>query len=395
MHRWFLRFVSETLASLGTRAEQQTEPRPLWQFHSGEDQCVVYDHLVREGQVLLHGGLGFDGWIHAEDLNEAKTKGKGYVEVLLAIAAYASQTSCLPAKAVFAYDASEPETGPRRFESLYHEIKPCMGNLRQLKLQLFQEVFSHLEGADSRIHRAVMWLRKSLSEDTVVDQFAAYWVGLDALSKLLVEELLGERSARYPRCPSCDKEIATCPYCGRGTEAPLPTFTEGIKELFRTQCDIDEEAFKDKWWPNRNKVLHGGIELSHEFVNELSSQLDTLRRALIRGVAVLCNVSGNVVDEISAMEPRGGLGPFVFWHAGTLSIDRVPDLSEVGAQPWLDLSGTAVSYSVSTDGRVTAATKREAKACNAAFSMSEHGLLGGVRSGLCASDFSLDTTATT
>jgi hypothetical protein len=351
--------------------------------------------LVREGQVLLHGGLGFDAWIHAEDLNEAITKGKGYVDVLLAIASYASQTSCLPAKAVFAYNASELETGPRRFERFYHEVKPCTGNLRQLKLQLFQEVFSHLEGANTRIHRAVMWLTKSLSEDTAVDQFTACWVGLDALSKLLVEKLLGERSARYPRCPLCGKQIATCPHCGRGTEALLPTFTEGIKELFRTQCGIDEEAFKNKWWPNRNKVLHGSMELSHEFVSELSGQLDTLRGALIRGVAVLCDVPGNVVAEISTMEPRGSLGPFVFWHAGTLSIERVPALSEVGAQPWLDLSGTAVSYSMSRDGRVTATTKREVKACNAGFSMSEHGLLGGSRSGLCASDVSLDTTAMT
>jgi len=390
MKRYFVRNVSKTLASLASREEQLKGQRPWWAFHFDQNKIVMYDYIqLTENKVPVYYGLAFDCWVYSDNNDAAISVARGYVEVILAIVSYVAQVGCTPSRMLLVYNASEEELAQREFDRRFYQIDPAIGNLRPIDKSLFRIVFERVKNQDERIHRAMMWLRKSLMEEKHVDRFIACWVGLDALSKLLVEKLLGERSKRHPQCPICKKTIEKCPHCGGDTATVLPTYTEGIAELFAKRLNVEHKIFKLEWWTNRNKVLHGGGKISPELMSVLAEQLTTLRKALIIGIGLLVELPEEIISQIADLEPRIGIVPYVTQITGWLNDLTPPNLANPELQPWVECTEGPTSVEATEEGKITLGKQSSYRFMNANFSVHSHGIILDEQTGLKPQDYTL------
>jgi len=379
MRQFFVRLKSETLASVSrSREEQQSEERAIWKFTWEPPLAaalVLYDWLRKEDGIRVHDGLGLDLLVRAGDDEEAFSTARNLAEGVINLISYSTATACKEAALISRYEIPA-RIGDTRFTHQLQSPTQLFGDTRPIDREVFARVFSCYDAADmgtkSRLSRAMQWLRKGSMEQNAVDQFMSYWVGLEAVSSLVLEALSIPPTELFPTCSKCKEQITECPECGN--TLGRPNEMQGVAELFALNIEGGREAYK-RIRSNRGRLFHGGKELTPEFLEAIKGDVPVLRQALSTAIGVCLGLERAEFAKIAAIEPRRAVRPLSFRIKGLLKDFLAPSLDNPGRQPMLE-NEPSLKYSLTPSGELNIAFEQTVTMRNGSFQPQESEIWG-------------------
>ncbi len=141
---------------------------------------------------------------------------------------------------------------------------------------------------ETNVEGALRWYTKGIAAETVVDQFAFYWIALESLSMPSKS-----RKKVFFRCQVCKHEIEKCPKCSQTTEH-FPDTKERLQEFVVSKLEKPLTLF-ERLWKARNMMFHGRNNLTASEVKEL---LDTVYELKLVSVEALKLQLGLPEDEV-------------------------------------------------------------------------------------------------
>jgi hypothetical protein len=273
--KYFVRYQTQTPASLIDREQEQKNPKVFYQIDYPDYNLAVYNSFgINEDGDHLHAGLGFDFIIEAESWDDALDHTGDVADDLSSLIAYTTNTevSQVERKQAFEWD----EDSERKFtQNLMTQPLPVASNLTVIDQEFLEEVFNLIYNEDRsesdkrKIMRGLYQFRRSLEAEREEDEFLRLYIALDSIEYLL-RDIYGERTKEYD-CENCD-----------GIAATDTDLQSGRKGLFEDSEFLDEDFSEIA--KARNLLFHAGkSEKAYEHIEDL-------RRAFRIAVAKIMDV---------------------------------------------------------------------------------------------------------
>ncbi len=284
MNRYIIQYYSKTRAALADRDKQQTFPLSGWIFNypnlpNYELTIALSDRIKRSDNVHLHTGLNIIADIKANSEDEAGETSKNHVETLLNLISFSTLTHCGSATLVSRISIDK-EVHPFRYYVYPFMEQEVTDSLIRIDEPTFRTIFEAYNKSSykPRTMRALTWLRKGIGEENVVDEFISYWMGLEVIRSIL------RRNLRY--------------------KTKNPGEWDGVKDIFTNKLSFQSfDAIKG----TRRRLFHGGKEedkLDNEFIREIESYVEPMRKALVFGVGNIWGLENNIILTIANKAPR-------------------------------------------------------------------------------------------
>ena len=165
-------------------------------------------------------------------------------------------------------------------------------------------------------------VRKGINEQETVDEFTAYWIGLEVIKSIL-RRMLKMR-------------------------AKDPGEWDGIRDIYENELHFNEF---DKVEEARNKLLHGYEVLSTDFINEIGGYVEPTRRTLVASIACVLGLQNTTEGSLQAKKVRRlRKKP---WHVVQGELENLPqNLDEMANNfPRIDAK-VQPTYGISDDGKL-------------------------------------------
>lgn len=284
MNKYSIQYHSRTQVALTKLDKQQTLPLPGWVFNFPveEVKILLFDAIKRTDDVNLHTGLNLITVLKANSLEEAKETSKNFVETILNLVSFSTLTSCSPARLVSTMSIADAETEAYPFLHYAYPFdeQEIIGSLSVINEPSFGELFDAYTKSShqQRILRALTWLRKGIGEENPVDEFISHWIGLEVIKSILC------RNLRY--------------------KIKKPRDWDGVKDIFASKLSYQNfDDIKNA----RRKLFHAGREedrLDNEFMREIRSYLEPMRKAIIFGIGSIWGLGDNTILTIANKIPQ-------------------------------------------------------------------------------------------
>lgn len=329
MNRYCIQYHSRTLAALAGRQEQQTLALPAWGFNFSNHglRIALSDSVKQSTEINLHTGLSMILDLKANSVEEAIETSKNFAETLLNLISFSSLAYCDSARLLSIINIGDMESYPFRHCVYAFDTQEIIGLLSIVDEPLFGAIFQAYDKTSNqqRVLRALSWLRKGIGEENTVDEFICYWIGLEVTKHILRRNL--SRKMRNP-----------------GEWA-------GVEDIFTNRLQFQNfDTIKQN---ARNGLLHGFRELDNNFMKEIESYVDSIRKTLI-----CC------IGSILGLEDRDMLT-----IAGKTS-------RRIRKAPWTVIEGTLRNLPRDFDELARKYPMIDAELANKKFSMNETGDLG-------------------
>ena len=279
MNRYCVQYHSRTLVALAERDKQQTLPLSGWvfDFPAYEVKMVLFDAIKQTDKINLHSGLNMITTLKANSVEEAKETSKNFIETTLNLVSFSTLTSCNPAKLASIINIADTnkKTHPFRYYVYPFNEQEIIASLSVINEPTFRALFEAYtkNSHQQRTLRALTWLRKGISEENTVDEFVSYWIGLEVIKHVLSPEKMNS-----------DKEW------------------EEVEAIFTNRLHFQD--FKKIKQDGRNGLLHGFRQLDNEFIKEIASCLEPLRKTLIFCIGSVLELEDNTISIIANKNPR-------------------------------------------------------------------------------------------
>jgi hypothetical protein len=172
------------------------------------------------------------------------------------------------------------DRGPYEFEHYSYPFfgQELIGSLSVIEELTFRLIFDAYKDNphQQRIMRALTWLRKGLGEETTVDEFVSYWVGLEVIKCILRRKLVWK--IRNP-----------------GEWA-------GVEDIFTNKLNFQNFRTIEK--NARNALLHGYRALDDQLVKEIDAYIEPVRKTLIFCIGSILGLQDDITLVICNKVPR-------------------------------------------------------------------------------------------
>jgi hypothetical protein len=277
MSEFYIQYYTRTRLNICDWKEWQQTPLPAWRFNFGDATVAMRDCVRQEGADKVHVGLEFIVQTHATNEEEAKDKSKTFVESILNFISFSTLSSCDAASIINIIEIKR-DTNLSPFQHYIYPFKDdfIIGSSVKIDEAVFGEIWNkyNKSGDRQRVMRAMSWFRKGLNE-TRLDEFISYWIGVEILRDILKRSYMKEDVTD-------DK-------------------WEGTKKVFKNKVQYNKFS---KIKEIRNGILHGYKELSDEFVKEAVKYTPILRKGLIACISTILDISDEIFNKIVNKEVR-------------------------------------------------------------------------------------------
>ena len=236
------------------------------------------DGIKQTTEINLHTGLGIIVDLKANSMEEATETSKNFAETLLNLVSFSTLAYCDSARLISLIDIVDREPWPFRHYVYPFDDQEIIGSLSIMGETLFGTIFEAYDKSpdQQRILRALSWLRKGIGEENTVNEFISYWVGLEVTKPILKRNL-----ARKIRNP---KEWA------------------GVEDIFTNRLHFQNfDTIKQN---ARNGLLHGFRELDDNFIKEIESYVDPIRKTLIYCIGSILGLEDSIMLKITKKDAR-------------------------------------------------------------------------------------------
>jgi hypothetical protein len=216
----------------------------------GLETVVIRELTQRVSENFVPIGLEFRAEVKAPTIEEAIVKGASLADGVASFITLVTGAGTPTVRPMLCYEITEGKS-EREFRQFFDDatfMNPSKRVLPHIDLiDRIDRFYKIPEPAISeRTLRAIRWYRWGTSSADPYDRFVAYWIGLEALNKILQDRLKAE-------------DVKTsCPKCGYSW-APFPTVT-GIREFVK-QFFEDGGSLYERMHALRINIMHSKVPL--------------------------------------------------------------------------------------------------------------------------------------
>jgi len=165
----------------------------------------------------------------------------------------------------------DKEAHPFKYYVYPFDEQEIVGSLSIIHEALFRALFEayNKSSYQRRTQRALTWLRKGIGEENTVDEFISYWIGLE-----VIKHILNGNATKWDR----------------------------VKDIFTNRLHF--QNFGIIKTAGRNGLLHGFRELNNEFVGEIGSYLEPVRKTLVFCIGSILGLEDSILLAFVNKIPR-------------------------------------------------------------------------------------------
>lgn len=360
MNRYIVEYFLKTRVSLSNTKEQQIEPQTQWKFnfpYFKQDKLtiILLDKLVRHDNVNLHCGLSFFVDIETLSGDEARKISKENVDQIINLISFSTLAFCGPATLVSAISIDSNDN-----QLIFYPQQIQEQEISNTKIKIgeseFKTIFDSYQKSDEkpRIMRALSWLRKGIGEENVVDEFLAYWTGLETIKNVLQKNTTIVIKKNWA-ISSVYKYITTNIWrlLFKGKLDNKHEWDK-VREIFEQLTNRND--FNKIKQNGRNGLLHGFKQLDSKFMDEIKGYLNPIRKALINCLCIMLEMDPNTTSSLCIKSPKTITSTFMIYKA---KIENLPnDLNDIIKNP-PSFGGGAIErhYMIDENGRIRMTVK--------------------------------------
>ena len=280
MNRYIIQYYSKTRVALAKRDKQQKFPIYQWVFKYPNLQnyeliIALRDKIKKTDNVQLHTGLNIIADIKAGSEEEARDVSKNFVETLLNLISVSTVTYCDSSILVSAISITDGESHPFQYYVYPFEEQEILNSLIHIEESTFGRIFDayYKSSYKPRVLRTLTWLRQGIGGENATDKFLSYWLGLEVIKHVLP-----------PEKSNSDEEW------------------EKVEEVFTKTLHF--QNFKKIKQDGRNGLVHGFRQLDNEFVKEIGSYVEPIRKTLIYCIGSVLGLEDNILSTIANKTPH-------------------------------------------------------------------------------------------
>jgi hypothetical protein len=218
----------------------------------GFETVVIREVTERVSENFVPVGLEFRAEVKASKIEEAIVRGASLADAIASFITLVTGAGTPTVRPMLCYEITEGKS-EREFRQFFDDatfLNPSKRVLPHMDLiDRIDRLYKIREpGLSERIIRAIRWYRWGTGSPDPYDRFVAYWIGLEALNKILQDRLKAE-------------DVKTdCPKCGYSWVS-VPTVT-GIREFVK-QFFEDGGTLYQRMHALRINVMHSKVPLDN------------------------------------------------------------------------------------------------------------------------------------
>lgn len=364
MNRYFARYYANTMFSWGSRIDHAKGILRSGNYNLPNQEIYAYELVTPINNGVAFFGLGFDGYVNADNHDDALVLMYNSVNLLLCLHAYVTLSPYSAVRIVCDYEASD-NLNKRNFNHYsYPALLPeILKSIRVVDMESFVAVWNNGEHSvfTSSLNNALYQLNKSLQADVVTDEFLCLWNGIEYLAYTLNEKYNIKETLRYINCRKCGTEILKCTKCKHEFKEEVKSKGkfDGIRTVAQNKMSLSRIKF-DKLHEARSILLHDGT-----FKSEWTSLIPIARVLLVLSIAEAIGIEDNVVQKILKLEPSKSnlatLGNKIIHRGKLTGLEKVPEIESVGTQPMLKFKDENIYPELSMNEVGSIQAKRDMK----------------------------------
>lgn len=278
MSRFVIQYYFKTLATLTRKIDRQNRQLPTWRVMQSNVAIALNDAIRNIDNCDIPCGLNMIIELQANSEQEAISVSQNHCEMLINLVAYTTLTFCDSGKIISVIKFDENKLPQLRcyFYSI-EEQDVFIGSPVLIDGDEFERVYEtyNKNQYQKRLMRTLSWLRKGINEEHPIDEFSSYWIGLEVIDNLLREHLK--------------------------LQIECPEQWDGVKYIYENMLNYPNFGKVKKV---RNALFHGFHELSPDFVNEINTHIEPIRRTLITSVGEILGLEKKITNSITTKEIR-------------------------------------------------------------------------------------------
>lgn len=363
--KYFVRYIADTSFSLGHRTEHVKGYCGSYKFNFSDLSIYCYEYLLNvEGRYVFN-GIAFDSYVTADSVEDAQKKLINAVYILLALFIYTTLAPWVNLILIMTYNASDFID---KREAFYY-FNPLnnvevLKTIRPIDKRFFYSIltaFDNNKYKDS-INASLQQLNKGLQADTDVDEFLAYWTGIEYLADVLNHVSGYKKEERYYTCPICGQPLEKCLECGGELNKTQlsPGRFKRVSEIARNKLNLEKKEF-DKIVEARGIIIHGGKW--NNFTNSIKFK-ETARTLLLYCIGELFKLNEKDIEQIVSKEPiiRNKItsSPKMVYQVELEGLKVLPDIKQTLNHPKVDIKSIDASLiKINDDGSINVSSDVE------------------------------------
>ena len=272
MNRFIIQYYFRTPATLIRKEDRQNRHLPTWKFTYTDIEIALNDSIANIGGCDLPVGLNMIIDLQANSEQEAIEKSMNLCEMNANLLAFSTFAFCESGRITNIIRFNENKLPEFKY-SIYEfgEKDLLFGSSILIDEDIFTKIYEAYNKCQhqQRVMRALSWFRKGIEEEQSTDEFTSYWIGLEVIKCVLRRNLK--------------------------TQVKSPSEWDGVKNIYESVLGYSSFIKVNEL---RNELLHGFRELSYDFINEIVTYIEPVRKTLITGLGEILGLEKDDIDSI-------------------------------------------------------------------------------------------------
>lgn len=357
--KFYIKLISDSIFSISSRKEHVRNIRNRFEFTFPEFELVCTEQLDEiEGRFVFK-GLVFESIYPASDLDTAVSTVYKATTNILNMMTLASLASWRNLSTVSAYEANKNQK-ERDFYAYFYPNSDISVNksIRVLNKELLEQISTSFDVSNykNNVLASLHQFNKALQAETDVDEFLAYWTGIEYLKQPLYTKKGYTEQSKYYDCPHCNEPLNECPKCQGelAKHTAKPGELQGVREMALDKIKMSNKEFNNLV-KIRGNLIHGG---AWDKFSEAFKYKNVVRELLINCIGFLLDLKSDTVKNVLAQEHlvrnKATTEAKLIYNAKVTGIKGTPSLNTSFVHPEVLISGNKnVSTIINEDGSIS------------------------------------------
>jgi hypothetical protein len=221
-----------------------------------------------------------------------------------------------------------------------------MGSLRVINELEFRDAFEAYDKCcyKERVTRAMSWFRKGINEENFIDEFIAYWTGLEVISDVILKS----HQLSFTQKPLFKKIVTKIRKVCKMTNVSNDKWA-GIRRVYENELKFTNFNQIKK---ARNGLLHGFRHLDQAFINEIQGYVEPTRKTVLACISSILTLNHETRKLIENKKMRAiRKYPWIEIIAG---LENPPTTLEEASHnfPRVEAKIKNIEYKINTKGEI-------------------------------------------
>jgi len=303
-YTFFSKFIADTSFALSKRENHVKNSTSKLNFTFPNFEIICSEELEQVEERYAFKGVTFESMYPALNMKVALNEINNSIINILSLLTFSSLAPWRSIYAITLYEADTDKDAREFYAYFYpHSEITIQKTIRVIDHKIFEIVRKSFDKIDNKnnVLAALHQLNKALQAETDVDEFLAYWTGIEYLKLSLYRKRGYTPKNKYYDCPVCGKALEKCAKCGKelAMHNAAPGDLQGVREIATEKLNMSNTYF-NKLVKVRGNLIHGG---AWDKFSDSYKYKNTVRELLVHCIGSLMDLGIETTKAIASLDP--------------------------------------------------------------------------------------------